>query len=57
MFWLAFIQDNRNAVVRNLNNNHSTNAKTGKLQLALYILQNVWTLQTNFARAYDWTAF
>jgi len=41
MIWLAFTQDNCNAVVRNLNNNHSTNVKTGKLQLALHILQNV----------------
>ena len=41
MIWLAFIQDNCNAAVRNLNNNYSTNVKTGKFKLALHILQNV----------------
>jgi hypothetical protein len=41
MFWLAFIQDNRNVVLRNLNKNYSTNVKTRKLQLALHIFQNV----------------
>jgi len=41
MIWLAFIQDNCNAVVRNLKNNHSTDVKTGKFQLVLHILQNV----------------
>jgi hypothetical protein len=44
MVWLAFIQDNRNAAVRNLNNNKSTNVKRGKLKLALRILQNIRTL-------------